>query len=294
MNRTSNSERVPLRAKFLRLAPWPASIIAVAVVAACGGGSSGSNFGFLPTSAATPTTSGVVTGSYYRNAKVCIDANNNGRCDSGEASAVTDANGAFKVNGQGALVAEIGTASKRFDPATGVESAVTDALVFRAPAGANGVVSAISTELAALMDANGGDLAAARTALAARIGVSEAQLLADHNKITDVAVRTALQVEIDQSIERIAEAVAEAGAGGNIAQALRNRLRARADRERRRHLRREPRLRQPLRPLPGANGIPGVNPTSTGSVEPQKDFDGSVLPTLPPAWGGVTAAGRPP
>ncbi|MDM0068214.1 acid phosphatase [Variovorax sp. J31P207] len=292
MNRTSNRERAPLRAKFLRLAPWPASIIAVAVVAACGGGSSGSNFGFLPTSAATPTTSGGVTGSYYRNAKVCIDANNNGRCDSGEASAVTDANGAFKLNGQGALVAEIGTGSKRFDPATGVESAVTDALVFRAPAGANGVVSAISTELAALMDANGGDLAAARTALATRIGVSEAQLLADHNKITDVAVRTALQVEIDQSIERIAEAVAEAGAGGNIAQALRNRF-ALEQIQNVVVIYAENRGFDNLYGLyPGANGIPGVNPASTGSVEPQKDFDGSVLPALPPVWGGVTASGQ--
>jgi acid phosphatase len=296
MNRTSNSERAPLRRQILRLAPWPASIIAVAVVAACGGGSSGSNFGFLPTAtmpaAATPTTSGVVTGSYYRNAKVCVDTNNNGRCDSSEASAVTDANGAFKLDGQGALVAEIGTASKRFDPASGVESAVSDALVFRAPAGANAVVSAISTELAALMEANGGDLAAARAALAARIGVSETQLLADHNKISDPAIRTALQVEIDQSIERIAEAVAEAGAGGNVALALRNRL-ALDQIQNVVVIYAENRGFDNLYGLyPGANGIPGVNPASTGSVEPQKDFDGSVLPALPPVWGGVTAAGQ--
>ncbi|REN14492.1 acid phosphatase, partial [Mycobacterium tuberculosis] len=78
---------------------------------------------------------------------------------------------------------------------TKTETAVTQPLVFRAPAAANGVVSAISTELVALMDANGGDLAAARKALAARLGVPEAQLLADHNKVTDSAIRTALQNE---------------------------------------------------------------------------------------------------
>ncbi|MDR3451269.1 MAG: acid phosphatase [Rhodoferax sp.] len=46
--------------------------------------------------------------------------------------------------------------------------------------------------------------------------------------------------------------------------------------------------------FPGANGIPGVNPASTGGAEPQKDFDGSVLPVLPPTWGGLTAGGQAP
>ena len=46
--------------------------------------------------------------------------------------------------------------------------------------------------------------------------------------------------------------------------------------------------------FPGANGIPGVNPTSTGALVPQKDRDGSVLPKLPQTWGGVTAAGQVP
>lgn len=44
--------------------------------------------------------------------------------------------------------------------------------------------------------------------------------------------------------------------------------------------------------FPGANGIPGVNPSAVGSVAPQRDFDGSVLPTLPPTWGGLTAGGQ--
>ena len=45
--------------------------------------------------------------------------------------------------------------------------------------------------------------------------------------------------------------------------------------------------------FPGADGIPGVNPGAAGTYVPQKDFDGAVLPTLPPAWGGLTANGQP-
>lgn len=36
----------------------------------------------------------------------------------------------------------------------------------------------------------------------------------------------------------------------------------------------------------------GVNPSAVGTVEPQKDFDDSTLATLPPTWGGFTAAGQ--
>jgi acid phosphatase len=45
--------------------------------------------------------------------------------------------------------------------------------------------------------------------------------------------------------------------------------------------------------FPGANGIPGKNPSAVGQYYPQRDFDGSVLPVLPPAWGGLTAGGQP-
>lgn len=45
--------------------------------------------------------------------------------------------------------------------------------------------------------------------------------------------------------------------------------------------------------FPGANGIPGINPTGTGTVYPQIDRDaaGTALPKLPQTWGGVTAPG---
>ena len=287
----------PLR----RFSPWPTALAAAALMAACGGGGGG---GFLPIvgtggspgsgTGGTPaaTTHGVVTGSYYRKATVCIDTNSNGRCDSGEPTATTDDNGAFTLQGQGPVVAEIGTGAQRYDPATGTVTPVMRPMVFRAPAQANAVVSGVSTELVALMDANGGNFDAARTALAARIGVTPAQLLSDFNTLADASAQAALQNESDQSLERIAEAVAEAGDGGSRVAALRNRF-ALDGIENVVVIYAENRGFDNLYGLfPGANGIPGVNPSATGSVAVQKDFDGSVLPVLPPVWGGVTAAGQ--
>lgn len=44
--------------------------------------------------------------------------------------------------------------------------------------------------------------------------------------------------------------------------------------------------------FPGADGIPGVNPSSKSAYAPQRDVDGSVLPVLPPTWGGMTVPGQ--
>ncbi|MDB5775245.1 MAG: acid phosphatase [Herbaspirillum sp.] len=44
--------------------------------------------------------------------------------------------------------------------------------------------------------------------------------------------------------------------------------------------------------FPGADGIPGVNPSSKAAYIPQKDYNGAVLPVLPPSWGGVTIPGQ--
>jgi acid phosphatase len=46
--------------------------------------------------------------------------------------------------------------------------------------------------------------------------------------------------------------------------------------------------------FPGANGIPGINPTGHGTINAQIDRDGSTLPKLPQSWGGVTANGFTP
>ena len=263
----------------------PLTALVAASMSACGGSDSNS---------ASTGTSGVVTGSYFEHAKVCIDTNNNGKCDSGEASTYTDANGAYTLPGSGAVVVEVGTDAFRNDPATGAHTAITRPLVFRAPAGANAIVSAISTELAVLMDSNGGDINAAKAALAARLGVTVDKLLEDHNKESDANIKAALQAEIDQAIDLIANAVANGGdIGASIRDGVGKRMALANNVKTIVVIYAENRGFDNLYGLfPGANGIPGVNPTSTGTAVAQKDFDGTVLPTLPPTWGGVTASGQ--
>ena len=220
----------------------------------------------------------------FPGATVCADRNGNARCDADEPSTVADSSGAFDTPGSGALVAESGSGD------AGAAGAV-QRVVLRAPAGA--ALSPVSTELVALMEADGSTLAAARGKLARRIGVPEAQLLAPPDRVADANERAALRVENAQLVPRIAAAVAAAGAGGDRARALRNRL-ALDGIATLVVIYAENRAFDTLYGLfPGANGVPGRNPSSTGTVYPQRDFDGSVLPVLPPAWGGLTAGGQP-
>ncbi|MGC0154385.1 acid phosphatase [Chromobacterium vaccinii] len=258
------------------------TLIGAAVLSACGGGGS----------SASSTTSGVVTGSYFRHAKVCLDQNGNGRCDAGEPSTYTDANGAFTLKGNGAVLVEIGTDAVRYDPDSDTATPVSDPLIFRAPAGAgNVVVSSLSTEVADLMD-GGMDLNTARNAVADRLGVTPDKVLADHNKESDPDIKATLKAAINQNIDAIASAVKDAGPGGDLKASLHQRL-GMADIKNVVVIYAENRGFDNLYGLfPGANGIPGVNPSAKGQIVAQKDFDGSTLPALPPTWGGLTAAGQ--
>jgi acid phosphatase len=233
-------------------------------------------------------TSGVVTGSYFRHAKACIDANNNGRCDAGEVSTYTDNNGAFSLAATGAVTVEVGTDASRFDPDANTDTAVTQAMVFRAPADAPGIVSAVSTELQAMMDDNGGNFAAARTALAQRLGIAEDKLLVDHNKEADAVVKTILKHEIEQSLPRIADATAEAGKDGDIRSALKNRLDLGSITNIVVIYAENRGFDNLFGLFPGANGIQNA----LTHYVPQKDFDGATLAVLPPTWGGMTAPGQ--
>jgi len=232
---------------------------------------------------------GVVAGAgYYQNATVCIDANANARCDAGEASTVSAAGGAFTLPGNGPVVAQIGVGATLSDPASGTSTTVAQALSFRAPAGAGGVVSPLSTEVQALMDANGGDLAAALSNLSARLGVAD--VLADPNQQVDPA-RSRLLDESDQLLDRVASAVTEAGKTGSLVKSLRNRL-ALDDITTVVVIYAENRSFDNLfGSYPGANGLK----TAAAKAIKQVDRDGTnVLPILPPAWGGATAAGQSP
>jgi len=215
---------------------------------------------------------GVASG--FPNSTVCLDRNANARCDADEPRTTSGADGRFELPAGGALVAE---AASPAGP-----------LVLRSPAAAGGVLSPLTTELAALAEATG-SYAKARSTLAKRLAVSEAELLAP----SSAAARAAVERENAQLVPRLAAATAAAATSGDRAAQLRSRLALDAI-ETVVVIYAENRAFDTLYGLfPGANGIPGRNPTSTGTVYPQKDFDGSVLPVLPPAWGGLTAGGQP-
>jgi acid phosphatase len=268
------------------LRPLPLLLLAAGIGAgliACGSSSDGD----------VPTLSGQVVGSYYENASVCLESGSTKlTCDSNSGSVRTGADGSFKVTGtnSGPLLVTVGTDAIRHEALGDAGTKVAQKLVFRAPNGHTGIIDAISTELSAIMDANGGDFAKASAQLAARIGVAESNLLADVNKVSGDD-QAKLKAENDNFTAVIAAAgtqsasadVANAISAGAALGNIKNIVVIYA----------ENRGFDNLYGLfPGANGVPGVNPTSTGGYVAQKDADNSTLPVLPPTWGGMTAAGQ--
>ncbi len=169
--------------------------VAASALVACGGGGGGGFVPITPVAPATTTLSGVVASSgfvsssntgnpvlkagYYQNAKVFIDANNNGVLDSGETSTTTDATGKFTLTvptsaATGPLVADITTAAT--NTATG--AAVPSHLILRASTaqvadqGATKIViSPMSSEAQRLVEANSSSYAAEKANLVARLNV---------------------------------------------------------------------------------------------------------------------------
>ncbi|WP_371869728.1 acid phosphatase [Duganella flavida] len=267
------------------LRPLPLVLLAAGIGAglvACGSSSDSS----------VPTMTGQVVGSYYENAVVCLEGSTKLTCDSNSGTVRTAADGSFKITGadHGTLLVTIGTDAIRHDAIGDAGTKVTQKLLFRAPNGHTGIIDAISTELSVLMDANGGDFAAASKALAARIGVSESNLLADVNKVSGDD-QAKLKVENDVMTGIITSAASQTAAS-DIASTITAGA-ALANIKNIVVIYAENRGFDNLYGLfPGANGVPGVNATSTGGYTAQKDYDNSSLPVLPPTWGGMTAAGQ--
>ena len=138
----------------------------------------------IPGSSTEPT---LIAGA-YQGAKVCVDANNNGRCDQTESPVVTDSSGHFSIalTGPTTLTADIpagavNTADGSLTPGRTVFRAAADQV---AEQGAGLVVSALSSEVARSMDANGTTYATEKAALAQRLDapavpVSAAVVLSD-------------------------------------------------------------------------------------------------------------------
>lgn len=256
-------------------------IVAIAfasLLAGCGGGGGGSAPG-------TSNITGVVIGSYFRNAKVCLDGNGNGVCDTGEVSAVTDNNGQFILLGLGnAVIAEIGTDAVQYDPDTNSTSPVSGKIVLRAPREAPGVVSLHSTSVVSEMESSALSYNDALQKVAAALGVSAGRLLADFNKETDPSVKGVLKAVSSDGLKRIQLALANAkptddtrrilaGASGTLDK-IKNVV----------VIYMENRSFNNLYGLfPGANGI--ANALANPSAYQQLDRDGvTVLTRLPAVW----------
>ncbi|OWQ47222.1 phosphoesterase [Roseateles noduli] len=170
------------------------TLVAAAILAACGSDSD--------TQTPSVTINGVVTATsftagsatdpkidpaYYVGAKVCVDTNVNGVCDTTENAVVTDAKGHFSLTmpANAALIADIGTDATL---STGAKVASRD--VLRASLdqvmeqAGNVVISPLSSEVQRLVEANGTNYAVEKQTVATRIGVSLANVLADVNTVT--------------------------------------------------------------------------------------------------------------
>lgn len=139
-----------------------------------------------------PKVTGQVLGSYIEHAKVCLDLNDNGKCDSGEPAATSNAQGRFSIRdssngGYKYVLADLSEA--RENDANGKDMGATfgAGTMFRAPKGATGTVSAITTQLAQLVK-GGMAMGDAKAMLAALYGgVSVDKVLGDFNTDTSLA-----------------------------------------------------------------------------------------------------------
>jgi hypothetical protein len=178
--------------------------------------------GYTPGSATDPTLSS----GYYQNAIVCVDANNNGKCDSGELQATTDAKGAFSLTAgnTGALIADIGTGAT--NTATGAK--VATRTVLRASVdqvneqGKAIVISPLSSEVTRMMEANSSTYATEKANLAARLSTGADKVLADLNGVSDAAMKSAMLTETNALANRFEYAITKLDRGDLYPDALAN------------------------------------------------------------------------
>jgi acid phosphatase len=259
---------------------WPFLAIAAAsaiMLSGCGGSSSA-------------VTNGAVIGSYFQNAKVCLDLNNNGVCDSGEPSSTSDSQGKYSLSGSNAsVVAEILPGAIRFDPATNTSTPITSKIVLRAPKDAPGIVSVHSTSVVSEMETNNLSLADAKAKVAAALGVSPDKLLSDYNSLAaSDADKEKLSVATDDGLRRIQTALAAVKDGDDVKKLLSSATNTLDKIKTVVVIYAENRSFDNLYGLfPGANGISNATPASYQ----QLDRDGkTVLATLPPVYSAPAAS----
>jgi hypothetical protein len=162
-----------------------ASIGVMAGLSACGNNNNGAN---------GPQVAGQVLGSYIQGAAVCLDVNNNGKCDQGEPVVRSDAQGKFSItdtsNGSWKyVVADLNGATENDASGKNMGTVFNNTATFRSPRGVN-FVSAITTQLSQLID-SGLSQSDAQTQLANKIGTTTDTLLGDFNINGNAVVKAA-------------------------------------------------------------------------------------------------------
>ena len=146
---------------------------ALLLLAACGGGG---------TTPATQTVSGKVLDGYLTGATVCLDTNNNKRCDGGEPTGTTGANGTYTI--ANVSVADLMLYPILVEvPAGAVDSdrgTVTSGYVLTAPAGQPAVISPLTTLVQSQMENNGLSLADAVATVKTQLNLTVLSPLDDY------------------------------------------------------------------------------------------------------------------
>ncbi len=186
--------------------------------------------GVLTATALVPgsPTEPAIVGGYYQGATVCVDANDNGKCDSTETQTTTSSAGRFSLAlpALAPLIADVGTTVTN----TASNAKVATRTVFRASidevteAPGNVVLSAMSTEVVRQTEANGSTYETEKENLATRLTVNATQVtpdqvLSDFNTLSGSAKVTVLR-ENNVLTDRFAYAITKLDRGDLYPDAL--------------------------------------------------------------------------
>jgi acid phosphatase len=239
-----------LHSKALPMAALVASALGAWGLTACGGGGSHS----------TASTSGIVQGSLYEGAKVCI-ADNSGNATSTCTTSAAD--GTFTLPGGGPFVADL-SGSKEHVVSGDAGTAAPTGLRFHAPAGTTNL--SLQSELVWQLMQAGASETDAWTSVGKQFnGLTENQLKGKFSAL-DSSVQSSLHNSTTSYVKDIAPSTQDLSKIQNV-------IFIYAENHSFDNL---------YGNFPGANGIPST-------TAPQIDRDGSTLAMLPPIWGGLSS-----
>ncbi|MCX8517011.1 MAG: hypothetical protein ORN29_02940 [Rhodoferax sp.] len=166
------------------------SLATVALISACGGGTSSTSSG---SSTSATTLSGQVIDGYIKGATVCLDLNGNNACDSGEPSTTSGDKGAYSlsvpagtdISGLHVIASVPATGATDTDD-SGTATPVITGYTMLSPASMAIVVSPLTTVISHEMKNNRRSVAEARVAARTELGLKpDYDFMKDHVKEKD-------------------------------------------------------------------------------------------------------------